>query len=212
MKNYGSLVVGLISVWFIVALSASALHLFKNPANRVGLAVAIAALAPIVAFSLWFAASEKFRQFALSLNPRTLTFLQSSRILGVVFLILQAYGVLPALFARPAGFGDIAIGLTAPLAALWLASSRHRFSFIAWQILGMTDLIVAVSVGATAPLLSPGSTPMVAMTVLPLSLIPTFGVPLYFIFHLICIAQAKSWKVASADALHAAPIRKISAS
>ena len=34
------------------------------------------------------------------------------------------------------------------------------------------------------------------MTVLPLSLIPTFLVPLFAIFHIICIAQARSWKSA----------------
>jgi hypothetical protein len=31
------------------------------------------------------------------------------------------------------------------------------------------------------------------MTVLPLSLIPTFAVPLLFILHVICIAQARRW-------------------
>jgi hypothetical protein len=32
MKNHGKLVTGLIVAWFILALSASALHLFKNDA------------------------------------------------------------------------------------------------------------------------------------------------------------------------------------
>ena len=40
---------------------------------------------------------------------------------------------------------------------------------------------------------------MVPMTVLPLSLIPTFAVPLLLILHLISIAQAKSWDAASAE-------------
>jgi len=38
---------------------------------------------------------------------------------------------------------------------------------------------------------------MAAMTVLPLSLVPTFFVPLFLIFHVICIAQARDWKTAS---------------
>jgi hypothetical protein len=33
------------------------------------------------------------------------------------------------------------------------------------------------------------------MTTLPLSLIPTFVVPLLLIFHIICIAQATRWAV-----------------
>ena len=31
------------------------------------------------------------------------------------------------------------------------------------------------------------------MTVLPLSLIPTFAVPLFIILHIICVAQARLW-------------------
>ena len=204
MKNYEKLVAGLISGWFLFALVSSALHLYLNPANRVGLAVAIAAVAPIVVFSLWFANSARFRQFALALNPRVLTFLQSFRILGVAFVILAAFGVLPAIFALPAGYGDILIGVTAPLAALGLAVPRHRLGFIAWQILGIADLVVAVSLGTTARLISPHSTPLVAMTVLPLSLIPTFLVPLFLIIHVICIAQARSWQTAHTSAQHVA--------
>ena len=70
--NYGRLTTGLIAAWFIFVLFLSAFHGFKNDANRIGLAVAAAALIPLVVFSLWFAASEKFRQFCLSLNPQIL--------------------------------------------------------------------------------------------------------------------------------------------
>ena len=77
MKAYGKLVVGLIAVWFTSVLSASALHLFENQSGRVGIAVGIAALAPIALFAVWFATSNGFRQFALSINPRVLTYLQS---------------------------------------------------------------------------------------------------------------------------------------
>ena len=199
MKEYGKITAGLIAVWFAFALSASALHLFENQASRVGMAVGLAALIPIVVFSLWYAASEGFRKFAFSLSPRTLTYLQSGRAIGVVFVILQARGVLPGIFAFPAGYGDIFIGLTAGFAAWTLANSRHRASFIFWQALGITDLVLAVSLGTMAGVISPESVPMAPMTVLPLSLIPTFLVPLYLILHVICIAQARGWKTASGN-------------
>ena len=77
---------------------------------------------PIVVFALWFAASEKFRQFALSLNPQILTLAQTWRIVGFTFVLLEARGVLPAIFALPAGYGDMAIGATATLAAWKLAN------------------------------------------------------------------------------------------
>src|SRR3984957_8629722 len=94
MKNYAKLVLGLISGWFILSLTLSAFHVFLNPADRVGISVAIAAVGPIVVFSVWRAASPDFRRFTLSLNSRVLAFLQTGRVLGVVFLILAARGVL----------------------------------------------------------------------------------------------------------------------
>ena len=199
MKNYGKLTAGLIAAWFIFALSASALRLFTNDSNRFGLAVAFAALTPIILFFLWFAASAKFREFVLSLNPRALTFIQAWRILGIIFVILEARGVLPAIFALPAGYGDMAIGATAPFVAWKLVSPSHRSTFILWQFLGIADLVTAVTLGTTARLLVAQDVPMTAMTVLSLSLIPTFIVPLLLIFHVICIAQARAWKGTSED-------------
>jgi len=203
MKNYGKLTAGIIAGWFIFALSASALHLFRNDSQRVGIAVAIAALTPIVVFALWFALSENFRQFALSLNPRVLTGAQSWRIIGFTFVLLQARNLLPAIFALPAGYGDMVIGATATLVAWQLASPGHRNSFILWQLLGITDLVTAVSLGTTARLLDPSGPSMLPLTVLPLSLVPTFLVPLFTIFHVICIAQARKWEGVSS---HTGPV------
>lgn len=201
MSNYGKIITGLVVVWFVTVLSASALHLFENGAGRFGAGVALAALTPLVMFSIWFAASERFRKFAFSLNPRVLTSVQVWRIVGFTFVLLQARNVLPGIFAFPAGYGDMFIGVTAGFAAWKLAEPAHRGSFIFWQALGILDLITAVSLGTTAGLLDPHGASMVAMTVLPLSLIPTFLVPLFLMLHVICIAQARTWKAESNAAL-----------
>jgi len=100
--SYGRVTAGLIAVWFVFALSASALHVFKTDLLPVALGLAVTI--PIVAFLLWFATSAAFRQFALSLNPRTLTFVQSWRVAGFTFLVLYAAGILPGVFALPAGW------------------------------------------------------------------------------------------------------------
>ena len=211
MKSYyAKLTTALIVIWFTFALSASALHLFRNSANRIGPAVGLAALIPIALFALWFATSNNFREFALSLSPRTLTYIQSLRIIGITFLILEARGVLPAIFARSAGYGDIFIGATASFVAWKLANPTNRASFIAWQVLGITDLVTAVSIGATAPLLNPHGISIAPMTILPLSLIPTFLVPIFLIFHIICIAQARAWTPASsAPRQSAMPVKNL---
>jgi hypothetical protein len=190
--NYRKLIAGVLAGWFMFALSASALHAFRtdaSPPRALGLAVA----APLLLFALWFAASAGFREFLLSLNPRTLTLLHAWRVAGYTFLVLYTYGILPGIFALPAGWGDIAIGATAPLVAFKLANPRHRTSFILWQALGMADLVIAVTMGTLARLIDPGAVATGAMTVLPLSLIPTFAVPLLLMLHVIAIAQARRW-------------------
>jgi hypothetical protein len=191
--SYGKLTASLIAVWFVFALSASALHVFKTDPGLPPLPLGLAVLIPLVAFLFWFATSARFRQFAMSLNPRALTFVQSWRIAGFTFLALYAAGLLPAVFALPAGWGDIAIGATAPLAAMKLANFDRRRAFILWQILGIFDLVMAVTLGTTAGLISPHGVPTAVMTVLPMSLIPTFAVPLLLMLHVICIAQARHW-------------------
>ncbi len=194
MKRYARIASALIAIWFLIAVAAAALHVFSNPGQRLGVGVAIAASAPLIVFVLWFAASAGFRQFALSLSPRTLTAVQTWRLIGFIFVLLEARGALPAVFAWPAGYGDMLIAATATLAAWKLASPGRRGGFILWQSLGILDLVNAVAVGVTAPLLAPHGASMLPMTLLPLSLVPTFLVPLFLIFHFICIAQARSWK------------------
>ncbi len=193
MKSYRILIGTLIVAWFVFALSASALHVFTNDSGRLGLQVAIAAGAPLLLFAIWFGASAKFREFLLALNPRILSAAQSFRIVGFTFVLLEAKGILPGLFAFPAGYGDMAIGATATLVAWKLASPGHRLGFTLWQALGILDLSTAVTLGVIAPFIAPQGPTTTVMTVLPLSLIPTFLVPLFLIFHVICIAQARTW-------------------
>lgn len=192
-ETYVKLTLWLIAAWFIFALMASALHLFQVSPGAPPIAFGSAALLPIIIFVIWFRVSPVFRAFVLGLNPRTLTVLQSWRIAGYVFLVLYAYGILPGSFALPAGWGDFFIGLTAPLVALKLVGPSNRAGFIFWQILGMADLVTALGSGVATGFISRDAVTMAPMTALPLSLIPTFGVPLFFIFHIICIAQAKQW-------------------
>jgi hypothetical protein len=65
---------------------------------------------------------------------------------------------------------------------------------VVWNLLGVLDLIVAVSIGAVVPLLFPGVVGEIstsAMTRLPLVLIPGFFVPGYLILHAIALLQTR---------------------
>jgi hypothetical protein len=197
MTTFGKITIGLVAAWFVFALSAAALHVFVDASQQIALSVALAAGIPLIAFFAWLAASQSFRKFALSLNPRVLTSWQTVRLLGVIFVMLEAMQLLPARFALSAGYGDIFIGATAWFAATRLAKPANRTLFILWQALGIIDLVSAVALGVTAQFVhSPGPS-MYLMTVLPLSLIPTFLVPLFMMFHVISIAQASKWRAPS---------------
>lgn len=200
MTNYAKLTAGLLGAWFLFSLSASALHLFVTAGNQPPIALLLAFLGPVAIFLTWYRSSDSFRSYVLALNPKTLTVLHSFRVIGYAFLILYSYHILPGLFALPAGWGDITIGVTAAFVASRLTDAEHRASFILWQILGITDLVAAIGLGALSARLesAAASSTVFPMAILPLSLIPTFFVPLLLIIHLISIAQARRWSATPA--------------
>ena len=124
---------------------------------------------------------------------------QLYRTIGIVFLVLLAQRQLPAHFALPAGWGDIAIGAAAPLVALALARGvRGTIPLaVSWNVLGLLDLVVAVGMGTgfLAPLLAPGLgsrvPPAAALGVFPLILVPTFVVPISVLLHLLALARLR---------------------
>jgi hypothetical protein len=109
----------------------------------------------------------------------------SFRVDGVVFLLAMALGHLPALFALPAGLGDIAAGLAAPLVARRLARGTGRRSALWFNAWGITDLVTALVLGALVGYQLVRVTPAGSLiSELPLVLIPTAAVPLLFVLHL----------------------------
>jgi hypothetical protein len=109
----------------------------------------------------------------------------SFRVAGVVFLLTMALGHLPALFALPAGLGDIATGIAAPLVARRLSQGTGLRAALWFNALGLTDLAAAVALGALTGYNLLHVTPSsAAIGELPLALIPTVAVPLLFALHI----------------------------
>jgi hypothetical protein len=123
--------------------------------------------------------------------------IQGWRWAGLGFLSLYAHRILPGLFAFPAGLGDMAIGFTAPWIVLGLirqpsfAAGRR---FAVWNILGILDLVVAVSLGTICSGFIPGLVGNVTsgpMAQLPLILVPAYMVPFFIMLHFTALAQAR---------------------
>lgn len=129
------------------------------------------------------------------------------RLVGIVFLVLMLRGQVPALWALPAGIGDILVGMTAPWVARDVVTPRGRRRAIIWNLFGMADLVVAVGLGT---MLSPGATQVFEtvpttefMTHFPMALVPTFLVPLAFTLHAVSLWQLLGRAWVSLEVRHA---------
>jgi hypothetical protein len=186
-----------LTVWLLLVVSFGAAGAFVGLPGKPPLAIAIGIAAPLVLFFASLRLSRSLREFALSLDLRLIAGMQAWRWAGLGFLSLYAQNVLPAVFALPAGLGDMAIGGTAPWIILALvrqpgfAASR---AFIRWNVFGILDLLLAVSIGVVSALLStgaPGEISTAPMATLPLLLIPAFLVPLFLMLHTAALMQSR---------------------
>lgn len=205
VSGMGTLVTVLFLAWgaLVIVLGASGAFVTTPGAPPLGLLIGLAA--PLAVFLVGYSASQTLREFVLSADLRFIVGMQAWRWAGFGFLALYAYRILPGIFAWPAGLGDMAIGVTAPFVLRALlrrpgfAGSR---SFVAWNLGGILDLVVALSIGALVPLLAPslyGAVSTTPMTQLPLVLIPTYLVPTFLILHLTALFQARRFGAISVN-------------
>jgi hypothetical protein len=198
-SNLAILTGGLIAAWFTFSLTASRLTWFQAKATEPPLPLLLSVVIPVSLFAAAYWGWSSFREFVLSLDPEMLTLVQAWRVVGFAFVVLVGYQILPTAFGLSAGWGDVAVGVTAVLAAKWLVTPARRGAFITWQLFGMSDLFTALALGAGPGILAmrgaavPEGATMTPITVLPLSMIPTFFVPLFLIIHIVCILQARRW-------------------
>jgi len=194
-RNVSAILTVILAAWFLLVLGAGHAGAFESGPARPPLAVLLAFAAPPLIFAVMYRASRKFRDFVLSIDLRLLTAVQSWRVVGVMFLVFYAYGLLPGLFAWPAGTGDLAVGLAAPFVLLGMlrrSPTWHRQAL--WlNVAGLADFVGAIGTGALSSNSSIGlvayDAGRVSLGSLPLSLIPTFAVPLWTIFHIVSLLQ-----------------------
>ncbi|HEY8370838.1 MAG TPA: hypothetical protein VIM86_16165 [Thermodesulfobacteriota bacterium] len=175
-----------ISTWFVAALVAGAAGFLAAQPPPFPQAVLVAVtLAFLAALRFWPA----FRTWAATVDLRILVLVHASRLVGIYLLFLGARGELPASWAVPAGWGDIAVALLALALVLFVPLERGagRAALLVWNVLGLAD-ILAVVVGASRIALADPHA-MRALLWLPLSLLPTFLVPLVIVTHLLLFGR-----------------------
>ncbi|QWW66265.1 hypothetical protein [Rhizobium sp. WYJ-E13] len=121
--------------------------------------------------------------------------LQAYRVIGSVFFVNWLAGTTPGIFALPAGTGDVITGLMALPTAVALAGGRPGGTKAAlfWNLFGIADLVVAVTLGA---LTTPGPLQQLALDhpnlttgTYPTAIIPAFTVPTSLVLHALSLRQ-----------------------
>ena len=174
--------------WFALALAVGATQLLARipvPAPQVVLAgLTVALLAA-------YAKSTTVHSWVQRLPLRALVLFHVTRLVGFYFLYLCSRGELPAAFAVPGGCGDIAVTVSALVLAGISSDTRagHRV-YLAWNIFGLMDILFVVVNAARLGLADPHS--MAVLTRLPLSLLPTFLVPLIIAGHIVVFARLRA--------------------
>jgi len=148
--------------------------------------------------------SKRLGQVLDAMPPTWLIALQFYRVFGSAFLIAWVNGVMPGIFALPAGIGDVMTGLLAVPVAISLASGtlEARKAAIAWNIFGLIDFTIAIGIGL---MISPGplqlivpSIPNGAAGLYPTVMIPAFAVPSSIMLHVLSWRQLRR-RAASRD-------------
>jgi len=192
-----ALVIVVLAVWLAAVVVAGATGAFEAGPGKPPLPILVAIALPPAVFSALYRLSTGVRAFALAIDLRFLTAMQAWRVVGIMFLVLYAFGLLPGLFAWPAGLGDFAVGIAAPFVLQALIAQRAGWERrVFWlNIAGLVDFAGAIATGVLSSNSALGvfatGEPQASMGLLPLSLVPSFAVPLWIIFHMIAVIQLR---------------------
>jgi hypothetical protein len=180
--------------WFAVAIALAGSGFYHVNATAIP-TIQYGLLLPILIGVILIWRSDLARRILDAVPQHWIVGVQLYRALGVVFLIVYAGGQLPALFAWPAGVGDIAVGLLAPVVGFAYARAPRETAGLlrAWNVFGILDLVVAVTTGVlTAPsLIAPIEVHPTSelMTMLPMVMIPIYLVPLSILLHIASLVK-----------------------
>lgn len=123
--------------------------------------------------------------------------IQFYRVIGATFVAGWLAGVTPGVFAWPASTGDFLTGIMALPVAVALASGRSgsKRDALFWNLFGIGDLVLAVTLGA---LTTPGPLqrlafdhPNLVTGTYPSAIIPAFTVPSSLVLHFLSLRQLR---------------------
>jgi hypothetical protein len=182
-KHSTRLVTLALLAWLCFAVGLSGW--FRN-ATAPAVAVTVWTLTALVLLACWKFA--RVRVWALNVHLRCLVLFHLTRLFaGAYFLVLCARGQLPCGFARPAGWGDIVVAVLALAVVGAMCAEFAKALLLIWNAIGLIDIVLVVFSALRFGLNDWKS--MHALRELPLSLLPTFLVPLVIASHVLIFVR-----------------------
>jgi hypothetical protein len=184
------------TLWAAIVWSAAISGVFRPGASPFPL-LPVAIFLPVIIGTPILLWSRRLGQVLDAMPASWLVALQTYRLFGSVFLVGWARGLIPGIFALPASIGDMLTGLLAVSVALALSSGREdgRRAALAWNVFGLTDFAIAVSI---ALMIAPGpflvivpNVPNTTSGIYPTVLIPAFSVPSSILLHVLSLRQLR---------------------
>ena len=197
--SHKAVLAAVLIVQFAFAYFAGTGDWLTNDSQSFFAPVALSVAIPVALFFAAYFGSARFRDFVLAQDLRVLTRLQHWRVIGFVFLPLYAFGVLPGVFAWPAGLGDVAVGLMAAVIVARIDRDPNYVTsrgLVWFHVAGLTDFVVAIitaglTAGAFSVLVADGIT-SAPLDVWPMNLFPSFIVPIFIILQVVALLKVRA--------------------
>jgi hypothetical protein len=182
------------TLWAAAAWTAAIDGVFRTGFSPLPLLPA-AIFLPVIIGTPLLLLSKRVGQVLDAMPTSWLVALQLYRVLGVQWLAYWTRGLLPGIFALPAGTGDVLTGLFALSAAIAVAAgtAKGRRAAILWNIFGLADFAIAITLGMIT---SPGQfqlivpdVPSIGVDAFPNVLTPAFVVPSSILLHALSLRQ-----------------------
>ena len=199
-----------LTLWAAVAWTAAINGVFRTGASPLPLLPA-AIFLPVIIGAPLLLLSKRVGQLLDAMPTTWLVALQLYRVFGSQWLAYWLRGLLPGLWALPAGTGDVLTGLFAVWAAIALANgtAEGRKAAILWNIFGFADLALAITLGM---IISPGPFQLILLNGssigldgYPNVLTPAFVVPGSILLHALSLRQLRRRSRAEVATMIASP-------
>ena len=178
-----------VAVWISLALALAYSNILVPAADQQVPLFGILILASAILGNVLLTRSKTLTLILDATPLHWLAAVQIYRVIGVVFLLLEADGYLSSYFARSTGWGDILVGVTAPVVGylMWKDARRYYAAGLLWCAAGIADLLLVLYKAlnsAPGPLQTTAfDVPTVIIGYFPFPLVPLIVVPVSLILH-----------------------------